>query len=143
MEVFGQRNFLTLTAHAHAPNRNVIFQRSARDNLIYAINLAEGITNHALVPTNRIVTSWPVGFSIDTPEVPPPGEPVVNRHPYTIEVNVTAPGQVSQWTKTDASGTALTFDAGLFAGQSFLLDPGDSVAIEYSQAPQWRWKALR
>ena len=114
-----------------------------RDHLIYAINLAEGITNNAVAPTNRIVTSWPVGFSIDTPEVPPPGEPVVNRHPYTVEVNVTSPGQVRQWTKADANGTILTFEAGLAAGQTFVLDPGDSVALDYSQAPRWRWKALR
>jgi len=143
VQIFGRRNFLTLTAHAQDPGKNVVFEAPAQHNLIYAVSLDNGITNNATVPTNRIVTSWPIGFSIETPAVAASGTPVVNRHPYGVEVNVTAAGQVSRWSKTDANGTALTFTGGLFPGQSFVLDPGDSVTFEYSQRPEWRWKALR
>jgi hypothetical protein len=143
VQIFGRRNFLTLSAHAQAPDKNVIFEGPARDNLIYAVSLDNGITNNAAEPTNRIVTSWPIGFSLETPALPPSGERVVNRHPYSVEVNITDAGHVTRWTKTDANGAAVTFESGLLVGQSFLLDPGDSVTLEYSQQPQWRWKALR
>ena len=33
--------------------------------------------------------------------------------------------------------------AGLHAGQTFILEPGDRVKFVYTEAPAWRWKALR
>ena len=109
----------------------------------YIPSLDNGFTNHATVPTNRLITSYSVGFSVETPAVPATGQKLVNRQPYSIEVNVTAAGQVKGWTKTDANGTAVDFAGSFFAGQSFVLDPGDSVTLDYDQPPQWRWKALR
>ena len=143
LQLAGHRNFITLTAHAQEPGKNLIFDPTARDNLVYAVNLDNGFTNNATVPTNRLVTSYPVGFSVETPAVPSSGRKLVNRLPYSVEVNVTAPGQVRGWSKADANGTAVDFAGGLFAGQSFVLDPGDAVTLKYDQPPQWRWKALR
>lgn len=143
LELAGHRNFVTMTARAQEPGKNLILGPTARDNLVYAISLDNGFTNNATVPTNRLITSYAVGFSIETPAVPATGQKRVNRQPYSIEVNVTAPGRVKGWTKTDANGTAVDFAGGFFAGQSFVLDPGDSVSLDYDQPPQWRWKALR
>jgi len=143
LQLAGHRNLITMTAHAQASGKNLIFEPTARDNLVYAISLDNGFTNNATVLTNRLITSYAVGFSIDTPAVPSPGQKLVNRQPYSIEVNITVPGQVKGWTKTDANGAAVDFAGGFFAGQSFVLDPGDSVTLKYDQEPQWRWKALR
>ena len=143
VQIYGQNNFLTLTAHNHAPGKNLIFEESARDNLIIAVNLSEGITNNAAVPTNRIISTSAIGYSIETPIVPESGKELVNREPYTVEVRVLNPGQVNGWTQTDAKGTALVFSSGLITGQSFILDPGDKIKFDYSKAPSWKWKALR
>lgn len=35
-----------------------------------------------------------------------------------------------------------TIHAGLFPGQSFILEPGEKVQFLYTQPPAWRWKAL-
>lgn len=143
VQMYGHRNFLTITAHNHEPGRNLIFEETAHDNLVFAVNLSEGITNNASRPTNRIITSYPVGYSIETPPVPESGKEVVNRQPYTVEVRILDPGQVTGWTQTDGNGTALTIPAGLIAGQSFILDPGDKIKFDYSKVPTWKWKALR
>ena len=39
--------------------------------------------------------------------------------------------------------TSQTVNAGLFPGQCITLDPADTICLTYSQAPTWRWKALR
>jgi hypothetical protein len=143
LQLAGHRNLVTMTAHAQEPGKNIVFEPTARDNLVYAINLDNGFTNNASVPTNRLVTSYAVGFGVETPSIPPAGRKLVNGQPYAIEVNIIAPGQVKSWTKTDPNGTAVGFAGGFFAGQSFILDPGDSVTLNYDQPPQWRWKALR
>lgn len=143
LRLAGHRNFVTMTAHAQEPGKNLIFEPTARDNIVYAISLDNGVTNNATTPTNRLVTSYAVGFSVETPAVPPTGGNLVNRQPYSIEVNITAPGQVNSWIKTDANGTAVDFTGAFFTGQSFVLDPGDAVTLNYKQPPQWRWKALR
>jgi hypothetical protein len=36
-----------------------------------------------------------------------------------------------------------TVRGGLTAGQSIKLEPGDSIALAYSVAPEWAWRALR
>ena len=105
--------------------------------------LDNGFTNNATVATNRLITSYAVGFNVETPAVPSSGQKLVNCQPYSIEVNVVEPGQVKAWTKTDANGTAVDFTGSFFAGQTFLLDPGDSVTLHYAQPPTWRWKAMR
>jgi len=143
VQIFGLRNFLTITAHNHAPGKNLIFEDTARDNLVFAVNLSEGITNNAKVPTNRIITSYPVGYSIETPPFPESGRELVNRQPYTVEVRILDPGQVSVWTQTDGNGIPLTISAALSAGQSYILDPGDKIKFDYTKAPTWKWKALR
>lgn len=143
VQIFGQRNFLTISAHAHDEGKNVIFEGPAKDNLIVAVNLANGITNNATIPTNRIISTWPIGFSVDTPSVPASGEKVVNRHPYTIEARIVSAGQVAEWIETDANGDSQRFSDSLFTGQRFILEPGEGIGFSYTEAPEWRWKVLR
>lgn len=42
-----------------------------------------------------------------------------------------------------AEGRSTEFVGQLFAGQSFVLNPGDRVRLDYTLAPSWRWKAIR
>jgi hypothetical protein len=42
-----------------------------------------------------------------------------------------------------ADKTSVTIEGGLFPGQCIVLDPGDRITFQYSEAPSWRWKALR
>lgn len=142
VEIFGHRNFLTIEAHANDANRNIVFEKPARDNLIVGVDLPNGITNNAEVPTNRIRSTAPMGYSIGTPPMPPSGERLVNRHPYVVEAQVVNAGDVTGWRLTDPDGSSQEFSGGLFTGQTILLEPGDSVVFNYTKTPEWRWRAL-
>jgi hypothetical protein len=171
-DLFAQRNSLTLTFYGkRAPGHDIVFEPEARDNTVFAMTLPNGITNLAAVPTNRVIPRWPAGFDVETPAVPPSGQTVVNRTSFTVQAMILHPGRVSAWTITDAGSTAQfmpynvslvdnltrpprpvtpprppasqTIPAGLTAGQTFLLEPGEQVSFIYAEAPAWRWKAVR
>ncbi len=143
VQVFGHSNLLTICAHGHACGQNVIFEETARDNLIIGVKLADGFTNNAIHPTNRIIPSGPIGFSVETPGVPASGEEVVNRLPYTVLARILHPGRVDGWIETDADGVVEQFSADLSAGQAFILEPGERIGFTYSEPPTWKWKAVR
>ena len=154
--IHAQRNYLTLSMFG------------TRDNTIVAMSLPNGVTNNARVPSNRIISNWPTGFSIDTPPVPPSGETLVNRTSHAVQLIIVEPGEVSAWTITDCGSTApripynlslvdnsaseppppdeerepvsQTIENGPVAGQTMLLEPGDGVAFNYTEPPVWRWK---
>ena len=95
----------------------------------------------------------------------------MNTTPYTVQIIILTPGIVSNWTLTDAGSTQQTYprslsladnlkrpqlspplprpsntqtiSAGLFAGQTVILEPGEEIQFTYSEVPTWRWKALR
>lgn len=139
--IFGQRDLYSLTVARAAEGKGIILEDSARDNLIYALHLDGGLTNNAVVPTNRIITLWPIGFDVPTPPFPASGEDVVNRNPYPAEILIKAPGEVTDWTLTDASGVSERFVGELTPGLRFILQPGEKIRFTYSTAPTWRWKA--
>lgn len=141
-QIFAQKNLLTLTGLVTEPQKSIIFEADARDNIVYALNMYKGITNNADTPTNRIITTEPVGFSVPTPPVAPSGTPLVNRQPFSIDARILTPGAVSAWTQTDARGQALSIDGSLIPGQSIILDPGDAITFNYKEPPTWKWKAL-
>jgi hypothetical protein len=141
--IFGHHNLLTLTAGQTSPGGDVIFEPSARDNLITALRLPNGITNRALQPTNRVIAAWPAGYAIATPPFPSAGEELTNRHPHPVEVRILAPGKVVGWQETDALGNARTFPGPLHAGQTFTLDPGDRIRFTSQEPATWLWKGLR
>ncbi|MBI4551144.1 MAG: hypothetical protein HY710_02665 [Candidatus Latescibacteria bacterium] len=171
-DIFAQRNVLTFSLFGkRAPGQDIVFEPDSRDNTVFAFDLPNGITNKARMPTNKVVPNWTVGFDVPTPPMPASGDEVVNTNPYTMQVIILTPGAVSEWTIADAEGTAQTIphnlslvdnltrpprpippprpssaqtiSAGLVAGQTFILEPGDRVSFTYTQAPTWRWKALR
>ena len=96
VDLFGQRNLLTLNVTRTEEGKNIVFEPEAKDNLIVAMNLPNGITNHATTPTNRIIPCWSVGFSIATPPFPASGEVVVNRYPYPVDVLILTAGTVGE-----------------------------------------------
>ena len=152
-DIFAQNNIITLASWGY--ETGVVFEPEARDNLVFchglhmhpredARELASGkVVNKATIPTNRIVPLRPVGLRVDTPDVPASGERLTNRLPYTVEVFVLTVGRVDGWEIADADNERLSIVGPFYAGQTILLEPGDSVSVEYSEAPTWRWKAIR
>ena len=138
----GERNYFFLTTEQHAPGKDIIFEADAKNNLVIAQNLPDGITNNATTSTNRIISTRSIGFDLPTPSCPASGEDCMNRNPYPADVIIRKPGTVSAWTLTDANGKSETFAAGLFAGQRFGLEPGDKIRFTYTAALSWKWKAL-
>jgi hypothetical protein len=144
VQVFAQHNVFGLSFHGtRAPGRDIVFEADAQDNTVFAFNLPNGVTNRATVPTNRIIANWAVGFDVSTPAVPESGTCAVNDTSFLVEVMVLTPGRVTGWEIVDASGNAQSLAAQWFAGQTFCLAPGETVRVDYSQAPTWRWRALR
>lgn len=141
-QIFGRGNLLTLDVLQAAEGKGLVFEAESGENIVTALALAGGITNNATEPTNRVVSAAPVGFEVETPPVPPSGEPVTNRNPYPIEAIALTPGDVSQWAVTDAEGESQSVAAPLRAGEHFILQPGESLTFAYSSPPTWRWRAL-
>lgn len=142
-DIFGQRNLLTLNVSQTEENKNVVFESEAKDNLIIAMNLSNGITSYAKTPTNKIISCWPIGFNVPTPAFPNSGENVVNTNYYPVEIIILTPGAVSDWTLIDANENSQTVSAKLSAGMRFILGPGDKIKFTYTTVPTWRWKVLR
>jgi len=171
-QIHAQRNHLTLSFFGPRPaGQDICFEADARDNTVFALNLPNGITQHSRVPSNRVVCNRSVGFSIETPPVPASGEPCVNDSGSTVQVLFIEPGKVSEWWLADAGTSAprrpgnlslidnlqdrgpdeggerdalvQSVPGPLHGGQTLVLDPGDSLGLNYTTAPTWRWKALR
>jgi hypothetical protein len=141
--IHGQQNELTLSFGQTSPGRDIVFESTAQDNLVTALSLPNGITNNALVPTNRIETAIPVGFEIETPDPPATGAEVTNRTCREVQVLIVKEGEVNEWSFVDAQGNVRKVHGGFFPGQTFLLFPGERVGLTYSKPPKWEWKALR
>ncbi|MAT13778.1 MAG: hypothetical protein CMJ46_00730 [Planctomyces sp.] len=138
--VFGSSNILEITVAAMSSRRDVVWEEPARENLVFAPNLPHGTTNNAAVPTNRVIAADSAGFRLVTPVVPASGESIVNRESIPVEVMITAPGEVTKWSLTDTHDETLPFNVSLHAGQSIRLMPGESLSMEYTSAPEWRWR---
>ena len=142
VRLFGRQNVLTVSASRMSVRRDVVFEKSAKDNLVTATLLPAGITNLAVVPTNRVVTAKGAGFSVGTPSLPPSGGTVVNRSSRLVEVSFTSAGEVLGWTISDSAGESQAYRGALPVGSTFCLNPGDAIRLDYRVAPRWRWRAL-
>lgn len=142
-KIWGQDNLLTLSSAQMSSQGDIILEHTAANNLITTGQLPNGITNRATKNTNRIITSAPLGFNIETPEFPDSEKTMANTYPYPIEAAIVSTGSVSSWTLSDANGNRRPFDGKLYIGQTIHLDPGDSVLFTYSRKPTWTWRALR
>lgn len=170
--IHAQRNVMNLSFFgSREPGMDIVFEEDARDNTIMALNLPNGVTDRANVPTNKITTNWPVGFAVETPVIPASGEPIVNRSSFSVQVLILEPGTVLSWSMFDPGSTPqlnpynlslvdnlkgalnpvgpdqkkteVRIEGGLHSGQTFTLDPGDAISFDYSAPPKWRWKATR
>jgi hypothetical protein len=142
VQIFGSGNRLIIEAHNHEPDRDIVFEKTSKENYIEAICIPNGITNNAEIPTNHIVPAQPGGFSISTPNIPPSGEILINRYPHTIEALIIDEGNMEKWVLTDRNGITQKIPTGFFPGQSLILEPGEAVTLYYTQSPTWRWRAL-
>ncbi|MGD2157058.1 MAG: hypothetical protein PVG14_00575 [Anaerolineales bacterium] len=160
--IFGHSNLLTIDIQKASPGRDIVFETTARDNVVTALthfyppgssnptrnqtSLTElkelSVTNLAKEPTNRITSSRSAGFKIPTPNFPSSGEKLVNRTCHKIEAMIVEPGQVSNWSLIDANGESLVINGGISAGQGISLEPGDQITFTYTSAPEWRWRAV-
>jgi hypothetical protein len=141
VQIFGHHNTLSLDVFSADPQRALVLEGPAYDNLILAASLAGGYTNRATQPTNRLMAPF-ASDRVETPPMPPSGERAVNRSLCPVEVRILTPGKVSEWAEADVQGTVRTFRCGLASGQSFMLRPGERVQFSYEQAPTWFWKGL-
>ena len=142
MRLFGKDNRFTLKIANVASGNGVIFEAPAERNRIDMVYPSSGYTNNAERPTNLMVPQIPTGFSVETPDVPPSGLPLINRTPFRVKVMVVSPGDVNGWALTDASGVLQSFEGNWIGGQCIEMAPGDSVSVDYSEAPKWRWRGL-
>lgn len=69
-------------------------------------------------------------------DVPASGEFVTNAHPCRVETHVYG-GEVIQVRKRDVTGTPATVALG--SNVAVRLEPGEAVAVEYTQRPAWTW----
>ena len=144
VDIHAQNNVFEIASYGkRAPGKDLVFEPDARDNTVYAFALPNGVRNAARHPTNRLIMNQPVGFEVSTPAVPAPDSDIVNDSARLVQTIILSPGDVSKWTLTDAQGSAQTIWAGLSAGQTLLLEPGDRVRFSYTEAPTWKWKAIR
>jgi hypothetical protein len=69
-------------------------------------------------------------------------ESATNRNPFPIEVRITSAGDVTHWTETQHASEPLALDGGFHTGQTFTLNPGDRVTLNYHDPPAWIWKGI-
>lgn len=137
----GQDNLVTIfDSIGMAQRQDLIIGPKARQNHITAQRLDAGFTNEAEQPTNRLTLTDPAKLKVETPPVPATGQALMNRNPFTVEVTITQPGQVSVWSLTDSIGEKQDIAAPLIAGQQVRLAPGDSIQLTYDTPPAWRWR---
>ena len=76
-----------------------------------------------------------------TPSVPSSGTAQENTNPYAVDVYVYG-GDVTeiQITRNGTAYTVLSVSTAIaMSGQSYSLNPGDSITVTYSTAPSWEW----
>ena len=91
--------------------------------------------------TLRVETSAPQ--SLTTPSVPASATAQQNTNPYPVDVYIYG-GDVTeiQITKNGTAYTVLSVNTAIaMSGQSYRLNPGDSITLTYSTAPSWEWLA--
>ena len=110
-----------------------------------------GATYNWLTPTydggqfilvhNIMGTTEKLYFTPTTPSVPVSGTAQENTNPYAVDVYIYG-GTITQILIT-RNGTAYKVfynsTPTAFSGQSYKLNPGDSITVSYSEGPDWEW----
>ncbi len=108
------------------------------DNYFAGVTTPVSYSNVSLMYAIRNIGWVP---TVTTPSVPSSGSQVVNTYPVPVTVCLYG-GSVSQITITKAGQSIIAFQSSTpqsINGECFLLDPGDSIAINYVQPPNWAW----
>jgi hypothetical protein len=141
--VNGQNNIITLLDNTtREGNADLVLGPEAHHNVVRATALAKGVQDRSASGANSVSLNGPLGLALPTPSVPASGESLANRTAMAVDVFILAPGQVENWELGDTTGLKISFAGGFTTGQSFRLNPGDSIKMKYSQAPKWSWKGL-
>jgi hypothetical protein len=85
--------------------------------------------------------STPASTQPSTPSVPTSGTAQENTNPYPVDVYIYG-GDVTeiQITRGGTAYTVLSVSTAIaMSGQSYRLNPGDSITLTYSTAPSWEW----
>ena len=137
--VFGARNLLTLSTRQTPASMDLVFEPTAEANVVL-LHSPLRVLDRSTRRNNRILGALAEAL---TPSLPATGQACFNSHPFPVEVRIVQPGQVTGWSEKTGERPWLDIQGAFFTGQSFVLNPGDSVRIDYSQPPAWRWKAVR
>jgi hypothetical protein len=136
LRLFGRDNMVTLSSQQMGPGSDVIFEKEAAGNLVLAHRLDSGVTHRAQVPTNRVQGS--VVLPVETPAVPLSGEKLIHRQVMPVAVRIVSSGQVRRVTE-ERGGKSIVVEGPLQTGLLTILAPGDSIELDYVEAPQWTW----
>ena len=110
---------------------NIVLQQSASITIGYTAYGAFWIKKY-----NYVYIS-----SVSTPSVPASGTAQQNTNSYAVDVYVYG-GDVTeiQITRNGTAYTVLSVSTAIaMSGQSYSLNPGDSITVTYSTAPDWEW----
>ena len=92
--------------------------------------------------TNIVTTQVPLYFNtVTTPSVPASGTAQQNTNSYAVDVYIYG-GDVTeiQITKNGTAYTVLSVSSAIaMSGQAYKLNPGDSITVTYTTAPDWEW----
>ena len=106
--------------------------------------LASGVTVNKFTFTPIIGNTTQYSFILpepSTPTVPASGTAQQNTNPYPVNVYVYG-GDVTeiQITRNGTAYTVLSLSTAIaMSGQVYKLNPGDSITVTYSTAPDWVW----
>jgi hypothetical protein len=140
--VFGRSNLLTLSARAFPKGLDLVFEKSATGNLaivhspVHAVDQSPGRGNRIIAAVDATAAA------VDVP-VPASGQACRNDRISPVEIRILTPGRVRVWSEQSVDGKSHEIRGPLFAGQSVILRPGESVTLDYSEPPTWRWKEIR
>ena len=96
-----------------------------------------------IVNPNAKTIVYPAVSQPSTPSVPASGTAQQNTNPYAVNVYIYG-GDITeiQITRGGTAYTVLSVSTAIaMSGQSYRLNPGDSITLTYSTAPSWEWLA--
>lgn len=140
--VFGSRNLLTLSTRPTSDSEDLTFGETAADNVAF-VHSAMRVADRSLTRSNRVLGTTGQAVAEETQAVPDSGTACRNERPWPVEVRILTPGRVQSWSEQAVGETSTTIAGGFIAGQSLVLNPGDSLVLHYDQRPTWRWKPIR
>ena len=140
--IFGSYNLLTLSSRPFTGGIDLRFEKSAKHNTVIQQSPYRAIDVSPEM-SNRIIGGVDLSATPGSPPVPPSGAVLTNDRLSSVEVRILSAGVVKTWSEKPNGGDWTDYRSSLTTGQSFVLNPGDQIRLEYTEAPTWRWKPIR